>query len=85
MKKLGRSSNTLGAWPRVDFTDSCHRSCSLQASSMILDYEGAVENPGTSAVWLGLDNPRRMHLNRDQVQGLMLRMQEWLDKGRWEE
>jgi len=44
-----------------------------------------VENPGTSAVWLGLDHREKMHLNRDQLRGLILRMQEWLDKGRWEE
>lgn len=97
----------------MEFKDTYGASCSLQASSLIGNYENSWSHPGTSAVWLGIDKVEpivmasqaasvgvdtkettgwvpypvppqvqlnaRMHLDREQVEGLIVRLQEWLD------
>lgn len=116
MKKLGKADKTERGFAIVEFKDQYDVPCSLQASSVVLSEHG-LDNPGTSAVWLGITTVKpivmardaarlgvqtreengwvrypipegvqlnsRMHLDRDQVAGLILRLQEWLDKGTW--
>lgn len=58
---LGETSKTGRGFGIVEFVDRNGRDCSLQASSAIDDEEeGAWENPGSSAIWLGCNdaNPR---------------------------
>jgi len=50
----------------------------IQESSAIGDYEDSDEKPGSSYLWVGQDH----HLNREQVQELINRMQVWLKFGR---
>jgi hypothetical protein len=50
----------------------------IKESSIMGDYEDAVDNPGSSALWVGKDH----HLNREEVQELISRMQYWLDNKR---
>lgn len=117
-KKLGIKASTHRGFPYIQFNDHYGERCSLQCSSMIGEYEDAFERPGSSCVWLGIDNPKpevlaskaasvgvetsettgwveyplpedvhlsaRMHLNREQVAGLISRLQEWLDSGYFE-
>lgn len=40
----------------VEFTDANNESCSLQASSSIDDTDEGLENPGSSFIWLGIDD-----------------------------
>ena len=42
---------------RVNFEDAYGKECSLQASSAIGDYDDSVDRPGTSFVWLGINEP----------------------------
>lgn len=108
-----KKTRTLRGFTCLEFKDAYGESCSLQASSRIGNYEGAFNRPGTSAVWLGLDQAKpmvmacdaravgvateettgwvdypipsqvmintRMHLDREQVRGLIAALQEWLD------
>lgn len=105
---LGEETRTGRGFPVVEFRDHYGHKCSLQASSLA-DYE----QPGVSAVWLGVDDAEpevlasqaaalgikteettgwvpypipenvslttRMHLNREQVELLIERLQAWLD------
>jgi hypothetical protein len=50
MKKLAQPSTTVTGFPIVVFDDYYGHFCSLQASSLAL-----YEQPGTSAVWLGVN------------------------------
>lgn len=77
---LGRNSETCHGFSVVDFVDSNGKECSVQQSSAIGDYEDAIGRPGTSFVWLGVGEDR-MHLDREQVRGLINRLQCWLDTG----
>lgn len=65
----------------VEFVDANSKPSSLQQSSAIdLDTPGALDHPGVSKLWLGrADN--RMHLSREQVRELVVRMDVWLDTG----
>lgn len=101
----------------VRFIDSHGFDCSLQQSSQIGDTQEALENPGSSFVWLGVDDGKpqilkrharelgldptgddvngwmpyplsnkvlfatRMSLSREQVEGLVARLQSWLESG----
>lgn len=51
IKKLGKVERTDRGFEFVNFTDHYEKACSLQASSLAI-----LEKPGTSAVWLGLDD-----------------------------
>jgi hypothetical protein len=112
---LGEISNTSRGFGIVEFEDSHGSKCSVQCSSAIGDYEDSMGHPGSSYIWLGLDDasPKilasharahgietdqctgwidfpipndvllstRMHLDREQVQGLIERLQYWLKNG----
>lgn len=77
---LGKLRKTGRGFDIVDFDDANGRMCSLQQSSAIGDSSDAAELPGTSFVWLGREDAR-MHLDREQVSGLVERLQLWLDTG----
>lgn len=64
----------------VTFQDAYDKTCSVQQSSVIGEYEDAGE-PGTSALWVGIDGQDRMHLSREHVQGLIDVFQKWLETG----
>lgn len=71
---------TERGFERIDFMDNSLGPCSVQQSSVILDYPGSLQDPGSSALWLGRDN-NRMHLDRDQVRELVAHLQAWLETG----
>lgn len=50
----------------------------VQESSAIGEYDDAMENPGSSFLWIGQDH----HLNREEVADLISRLQGWLDSKR---
>ncbi|MGA2160075.1 MAG: hypothetical protein ABSG90_12795 [Dehalococcoidia bacterium] len=50
----------------------------IQESSAIGDYKDSWLHPGSSALWIGKDH----HLNREEVQELIERMQYWLNNKR---
>ena len=50
----------------------------IQESSAVGDYEDSPDNPGSSYLWIGADH----HLNREEVEELVIRMQGWLAVGR---
>lgn len=65
MEMFGTYAKNSRGWPRIDFEDAYDQQCSLQLSSVVYDYEDALEKPGTSAVWLGLSNVRAQVMARD--------------------
>ena len=62
---------------QVIFHDTGGRECSLQQSSAATQ----------DCIWLGTlgYGSIRMHLNREQVEGLVKRLQQWIDTGDFEE
>jgi len=50
----------------------------LSESSVIGDYDDALDNPGSSALWVGDE----FHLNREEVAFMVSAMQHWLDSKR---
>lgn len=81
---LGPIAHTGKGFEIVYFRDHYDADCSLQMSSLA-DYE----QPGTSAVWLGLEESARagkprMHLNREQVQALIAHLHNWLENDTFE-
>jgi hypothetical protein len=114
---LGEDKKTGRGFALVEFTDAYGYECSLQQSSAISDDNDAMDNPGSSFVWLGVDDGKpkvmksqakalgltlptgevsgwmpypipeevqistRMHLSREQVTGLVERLQRWLETG----
>lgn len=77
---LGKLGKTEHGFEIVNFDDANGQSCSLQQSSAIGDSSDAVERPGMSFVWLGRDE-LRMHLNPEQVSGLIARLERWVATG----
>lgn len=59
-KTLGKVTKTGRGFPLVNFTDRYGIPCSLQASSL-----AEYQKPGTSAVWLGTDDPKPQCLHGD--------------------
>lgn len=53
MEKLGKQKKSMRGFPFVEFNDYYDTPCSLQASSLAI-----YQQPGTSAVWLGVDDPQ---------------------------
>lgn len=51
MKRLGKQKKSGRGFPLVEFKDYYDNPCSLQASSLAI-----YQQPGTSAVWLGVDD-----------------------------
>lgn len=117
---LGELKKTGRGFDLVEFTDAYGYECSLQQSSAVGDDDDAMDNPGSSFVWLGVDDGKpqvmksqakalgltlppgevsgwmpypipeevqistRMHLSREQVKGLVERLQQWLATGEFE-
>lgn len=50
----------------------------IQESSAIGNYDDALDNPGSSYLWVGDD----FHLSREEVQELIGHMQYWLENKR---
>ena len=65
MDKFGTYAENSRGWPRIEFEDHYGKKCSLQLSSIVLDYEDSFERPGTSAVWLGISGAEAMVMARD--------------------
>lgn len=118
---FGEYRKTERGFAQVEFKDANGYECSLQQSSAIGDYDDAMDNPGSSFVWLGVDDGKpqvlksqakalglefppgevsgwmpypipeevqistRMHLSREQVKGLVERLQQWLSTGDFEQ
>lgn len=113
---LGENTVTARGFEIINFQDRHGLDCSLQQSSAIGDYADALNNPGSSFVWLGVTNVEarilkseakelgiavegevsgwmdypipeqvklggRMHLDRQQVSGLVARLKRWLKNG----
>lgn len=75
-------------FPALRFKDSDGRHCIVSTSSCIGNYDDAFERPGTSFLWFqAMDDGSNsgMLLNREQISGLIARLQEWLDFGVWNE
>lgn len=78
---LGEDTTTDRGFQVVEFRDAYAYKCSLQQSSAIDNSNSGLNSPGSSFVWLGVDNSSRMHLSRTHVEGLIERLQNWLDTG----
>ena len=92
MKKntpLGKMAKTNRGFEIITFPDRYETPCSLQQSSLA-DFQ----EPGTSAVWLGVDrqdgvhdgvfdaaNQTRMHLDLKQVKALIAVLEMWVASG----
>lgn len=72
---LDKVTQTQRGFEYISFEDCYGEPCSLQQSSMARS-----EQPGASAVWLGIQD-YRMHLDIGQVESLVKRLQSWLDTG----
>jgi hypothetical protein len=59
----------------IRFRDRYDVECSLQQSSL-----AEFEPPGSSAVWLGVED-NRMHLDLEQVKSLMKVLSRWVESG----
>jgi len=89
VSQLGAVVRTEREFELIEFFDRYDKRCSLQASSL-----AEHEQPGTSAVWLGLNEPHlphlghstspRMHLDVERVRSLVAHLQAWLDRGTFE-
>ncbi len=86
---LGIVAETERQFEIINFKDRYDTPCSLQQSSL-----AEYEQPGTSAVWLGVDqqtgphdgvfdaaNRTRMHLDLRQVQALICVLEQWVKNG----
>ena len=82
MTHLGTMKTTHRGFTYVGFVDALGEPATLQCSSALGSYEDANAKPGSSYVWLGADESSvRLHLDREQVAGLIERLQQWLDFG----
>lgn len=69
----------------IKFKDHYKENCSLQQSSLAI-----FEEPGTSAIWLGIDSVdvindnKRMHLTHEQVLELLRHLNSWAETGSFE-
>jgi hypothetical protein len=83
---LGEEDLTSRNFQVIRFKDSYNAPCSIQESSRVPweNDDGTVDDP-LGWIWLGIDSPvpemSRMHLNEEQVRGLIERLQGWLDTG----
>lgn len=77
---LGEEKKTERGFDLIEFTDINGRECTLQQSSAIDGTERGMYQPGSSSVWLGIDD-ERMHLDRAKVKELIWDLANWLDTG----
>lgn len=61
----------------IEFKDVNGQNCSLQQSSAIDHSERGFYKPGSSFVWLGMDD-NRMHLDRDMVKKIICKLIKWV-------
>jgi len=54
--KFGKVGKAARGFPCIRFDDAYGKKCSLQCSSAIDDTDRGLENPGTSFVWLGVND-----------------------------
>lgn len=84
--QLGPVERTERGFQIINFKDAYDEPCSLQMSSAAI-----YEKPGTSFVWLGCDSETvhektgqkcgaRMHLDRKQVEALIVHLSAWLTR-----
>jgi hypothetical protein len=73
--KVGPIGQTDRGFELIKFLDHNGRSCSLQQSSL-----AHYEPPGSSAVWLGVED-QRMHLTVGQVRELLPILRAWVEGG----
>ena len=76
---LGKVKRTSRGFQYIPFFDHNGQGCSLQQSSLAM-----YEPPGTSAIWIGVDEnepSNRMHLTLDMVKKLVAVLQNWIDTG----
>jgi len=76
---LGEIKHTARNFEIINFKDRYHTSCSLQQSSL-----AESEQPGASAVWLGVDDAR-MHIDLKQAKALVAVLEMWIETGRFAE
>jgi hypothetical protein len=76
---LGPVDRTGRGFEIIHFADRNGKECSLQQSSLA-DFE----QPGTSAVWLGIQNDR-MHIDYEKAKKLVSVLQAWIDTGSFSE
>ena len=62
----------------VEFEDCYGKECSLQQSSLAI-----MEEPGSSAIWLGREG-HRMHLSLEQTKKLKGLLEVWIETGGFE-
>jgi copper homeostasis protein CutC len=74
-KRLGKLEKTTRGFETIYFCDYNAQECSLQASSLAV-----YRQPGTSAIWLGVDD-LRMHLDVKRVKGLIKHLNQWILTG----
>ena len=77
---LGFARKDCRGYGIVEFTDANDTSCSIQESSAIGPDLDAVNRPGASMLWLGTRG-NRMHLTRDQAEGVVCVLKTWLETG----
>jgi hypothetical protein len=65
MPTLGVATKTSRGFPCVEFHDHYGEACTLTASSIVLNYDDAIDRPGTSALWLGVRGVKAQVLARD--------------------
>lgn len=76
MTPLGAVEKTDNGFEFILFKDRYDVLCSVQQSSLA-DYEP----PGTSALWLGVNQNVRMHLDLGQVRSLIAVLETWVKCG----
>lgn len=80
---LGKEESLAG-FERIRFDDADGIPCFLGQSASTDGPEEELDGPASSFVWLGVSfYSTRMHLSRVQVEGLMERLQRWLDTGKF--
>ena len=58
---------TNRGFERVTFCDQCDNGCELQQSSAVGDYDDSLSRPGTSFVWLGVDDAKPVIMASDAI------------------
>ena len=79
-KTMEKVETTERGFEFINFADIYGLNCSLQQSSL-----AECEQPGASAVWLGIRGLHRMHLNRELAQELIEVLVQWLNTGSFQE
>lgn len=114
-EQLGEAAVDGRGFPRVNFHDSYGVAAHVACSSAIGNYKDGLNRPGSSFLWIGVDQIKPLimakdalahgvvtketagwvpypvpeavlmsggiHLNREQVRGLVDRLEHWLEHG----